>query len=456
MQALAQDLAPGALVEVRAALMDRYAVVTLRDGKDRDAVTNQLRNHPSVALVEPNYYRYIDWVPNDPYYAYQWHFPQVQMEAAWNISTGSGVVVAVVDTGVAYENYGGFVRAPDLANTTFVAGWNFVSSGSHANDDHGHGTHVAGTIAQSTNNGVGVAGVAPGARIMPIKVLNADGVGTDLNVANAIRWAADNGARVINLSLGGPSPSSLLQDAVDYAYGKGVLVVAASGNDGVATVGYPAAYTNALAVGAVRIDQTRSDYSNYGSALDLVAPGGDVTVDQDGDTYADGVLQQTFCNPDWNPTDCSSTSPTQFNYYFFQGTSMATPHVAAVAALLIAAGVADTPDELRLALQSTAKNLGPAGWDQEYGHGLVQAFEALSFVSAPTVTPTATATQTSTPTTTPTATATATNSPTATPSGTPAATPTIAPTATPRIILNGVYLPLVVRPQGAPSSASFP
>jgi serine protease len=274
---------------------------------------------------------------------------------------------------------------------------------------------------------------------MPIKVLDADGVGTDLNVANAIKWAADNGARVINLSLGGPSPSTLLQDAVDYAYGKGALVVAASGNDGVGAVGYPAAYANALAVGAVRYDEDRSYYSNFGAALDLVAPGGDVTVDQDGDEYADGVLQQTFCNPDWdlddpvwNPLGCSSTSPAQFKYYFFQGTSMATPHVSAVAALLIASGSATTPDAIRAALQGTAKDLGTAGWDQYFGHGLIRAYNALNFVAEPTRTPTATVTATAT------------------------SAPTTSPTATPRTIVNGVYLPLVVRPDDMPFQASMP
>ena len=177
-------------------------------------------------------------VPNDPFYKYQWHLDNpvyggIEAEEAWNTSTGSGVTVAVIDTGVAYENYteknrrNKYYRAPDLAVTLFAPGYDFVNKDTHPNDDEGHGTHVTGTIAQSTNNGVGVAGVAHKARIMPIKVLNKNGSGTYADIALGVRFATDNGAKVINMSLGGSAKASYLEEALAYAYGKGVTIVAA-------------------------------------------------------------------------------------------------------------------------------------------------------------------------------------------------------------------------------------
>ena len=286
-------------------LLERVVLLNVTRGKVKDVV-EKLKNDPDIEYVEPNYIRTISFIPNDPYYVYQWHFSAVQMQQAWDISTGSGVTVAVIDTGVAYEDYLGFRRAPDLSGTVFLSGWDFVNNDAHPNDDNSHGTHVCGTIAQTTNNGIGVAGVAFNARIMPIKVLDQQGNGWDSDVANGITWAVNNGAKIISLSLGGPDYSQTLEDAVNYAYTHGVTVVASSGNDNSGSVGYPAADVNAIAVGAVRYDQTRAYYSNYGTALDFVAPGGDVYVDQNGDGYADGVLQQTFASGD----------PTSFAYYF--------------------------------------------------------------------------------------------------------------------------------------------
>ncbi|MCL5962695.1 MAG: S8 family peptidase [Chloroflexi bacterium] len=363
-------------------LFPDYTLVTFPKDKNILEFATKLRQDPNVELAEPNYYLYADFIPNDPGYGAQWHFPQIQMSQAWDLSSGEGVTVAIVDSGVAYENSGGYSRAPDLAGTTFVPGWDFVNNDSHPNDDDGHGTHVAGTIAQSTNNGLGVAGIAFRAKIMPVKVLDSTGSGTTSQVAAGIKWAADNGAQVMNLSLGSPDYSGMLEDAVNYAYNKGVVVVAAAGNAGASSVGYPAAYDNVISVGATRYDQSRAYYSNYGLALDLVAPGGDWRVDQNGDGYADGVLQQTFCNPNWDPGGCSSTMPSQFGYYFFQGTSMAAPHVSGVAALLISQGAATTPDQVRRALKSTAKDLGAVRWDQFYGCGLVQAYDALRYTSS--------------------------------------------------------------------------
>lgn len=307
-----QVLAANQVTFVKALLLPDYALVEFDPAKDVRLMAALLLDDPSIESAEPNYYRYADFTPNDPYYAYQWHFPMIQMPSAWDRSNGAGVTVAVIDTGVAYEDYGPYVQAPDLAGTTFVAGWDFVNEDSHPNDDNSHGTHVAGTIAQTTNNGIGVAGIAYGANIMPLKVLDSEGVGSDQWVADGIVWAVNHGAQVINLSLGGPAPSSVLESAVNYAYNNGVTVIAAAGNDN-SDVSYPAAYENCIAVGAVRYDETRSYYSNYGSALDLVAPGGDVYVDQNGDGYGDGVLQQTF--------DPLTQDYTDFGYWFLPDSS---------------------------------------------------------------------------------------------------------------------------------------
>ena len=330
-----------------------------------------LSSRSDVLYVEPNYIAEAYFVPNDTFFPLQWHLDNpvyggIHAQQAWDFSTGAGVTVAVVDTGVAYENYQIYVQAPDLAGTLFVPGYDFINNDAHANDDNNHGTHVTGTIAQSTNNALGTAGVAFGETIMPVKVLSASGSGSYAAVANGITFAADNGAKVINMSLGGPAPSQTLLNAVQYAYGLGVTIVAAAGNDGIATIGYPAAYSDyVIAVGATRYDETLSYYSNYGQGLSLVAPGGDVTVDQNGDLYGDGVLQQTFIG-----------AVNNFAYHFFQGTSMATPHVAGVAALVIANGVSG-PAAVRQVLETTADDLGAAGWDSTYGWGLVNAAAAV-------------------------------------------------------------------------------
>lgn len=348
-----------------------------------EQMVEEFNKDPAVEYAEPNYIAHALWAPNDPYYKYQWHlynpvYGGIQMEAAWQSlgapgTPGQGVVVAIVDTGIAYENYRGYEKAPDLANTIFVSGYDFVNNDNHPNDDNGHGTHVAGTVAQSTNNGIGVAGVAFKASLMPVKVLDKYGAGTYADVAEGIIWATDHGAQVINLSLGGNSPADTLKDAIAYAYTNGVTVIAAAGNDGSPNLSYPAAYDDyVIAVGATRYDETLAYYSNYGPSLDLVAPGGDINVDQNEDGYGDGVLQQTFGN---NPKD--------WGYWFYQGTSMAAPHISGVAALLIAKGVATTPDNVRAVLQETAEDLGAAGRDDTYGYGLVDAYSALGGTKAP-------------------------------------------------------------------------
>jgi serine protease len=299
--------------------------------------------------------------PNDPQYKYQWHLRQIHAADAWKVSQGDGVIVAVIDTGVK--------RVPDLAGVELVKGWNFVDKNDRYEDDHGHGTHVAGTIAQATNNGIGVAGVAFKAKIMPLKVLSARGFGSVGDIADAIRYAADNGAKVINMSLGGGGASKVLEKAVKYAHDKGVVVVCAAGNDGRRRVSYPAAYPGAIAVAATQFDETTTFYSNYGPQIDVAAPGGNTQVDQNGDGKPDGVLQNTLL-----PTDHAKD-----DYLFFMGTSMASPHVAGVAALIIAAGVT-APDAVEKVLKSSARHPRQQAFDEHYGAGIVDAAAALKKV----------------------------------------------------------------------------
>jgi len=332
--------------------------------------------YPEVRYAELNYYVWATFVPDDTLYSYQWNFDNAAktgmgMQAAWDLEEGDpNVIVAVVDTGVAYENFGIYKQAPDLAKTRFVPGYDFVHDDNHPNDDHGHGTHVAGTIAQSTNNLIGVAGVAFRCSIMPVKAMDEQGVGDQFTVSQGILFAVEHGARIINLSVGSLQPSITLQNTVKTAYDRGVTVVAAAGNEYTKRnqPSYPAAYKDyCIAVGAVRYDLTRAPYSSTGSYLSLVAPGGDLTVDQNGDRYPDGILQQTF-----------KSDPNSFAYWFFQGTSMATPHVSGLAALLASRGVT-RPDKIREAMELTARDLGPAGWDREYGWGMIDAQAALAY-----------------------------------------------------------------------------
>ncbi|MDP9387161.1 MAG: S8 family peptidase [Actinomycetota bacterium] len=319
--------------------------------------------------------------PNDELFKAQWHLRAIGIPRAWDVSTGERIVVAVLDTGVAYEDFGPFTKAPDLAGTTFVPGWDFVDDDSHPNDypvpgKGSHGTSIAGTIAQTTNNGTGAAGVAPGASIMPIRVLSPDERGTSFTVAKGLRFAADRGAHVANLSLGTAERAPELADAIEYALGKGVTVIASSGDNGTSAVTFPASHPDVVAVGATGYDNARAEYSSYGAELDLVAPGGVLGEDQNHDGLEDGVVQQAVY-------EVSSS----FCYCFRQGTSSAAAHVSGVAALVLAAGRAQTPAQVRHLLVSTAADLGPKGRDDEYGAGLLQAARALGLPPLPGETP---------------------------------------------------------------------
>ncbi len=305
------------------------------------------------------------WKPNDPRYNEQWNFQMVKAEEAWEITKGKGAIVAVIDTGVAYADTKRGKQGRDFKDTRFVPGYDFVNRNDTPNDDQGHGTHVSGTIAESTDNREGVAGLAFEAKIMPLKVLSASGSGMTSDIAEAIRWAADHGANVINMSLGGPLPDKLMASACEYAHKKGVTIVCAAGNSGREGVGYPAAYKECIAVSAVGPKGDLSFYSSWGRQVAIAAPGGDKNVGGD----AGGILQNTVM-----PGDNG-----QYNddYFAFQGTSMASPHVAAVAALIVSQGVKN-PDDVKAILTKSAVKKGPS---EKYGAGILDAAAAVKLAA---------------------------------------------------------------------------
>ncbi|WP_068818523.1 S8 family peptidase [Phormidesmis priestleyi] len=290
--------------------------------------------------------------PNDPMYSQQWNLHSINVESSWQDTKGKGATVAVIDTGIS--------EVPDLKETSFAKGYDFVNDREDARDDNGHGTHVAGTIAQSTNNGFGVAGIAYEATLMPLKVLSASGGGTVADIAEAIRFAADHGANVINMSLGGGGESSAMAEAIDYAHKKGVLVIAAAGNSGQNSASYPARYPHVLGVAALDSSGQKADYSNFGAGVDVSAPGGSTSEEN----AAGGILQNTI-----DPSTGEST------FAAFQGTSMAAPHVAGVAALVSASGVKD-PDEVAAALTQSARKVQDDELNH-YGAGKLDAAAAV-------------------------------------------------------------------------------
>lgn len=312
-----------------------------------------LRRSPLKAFTEsidPNYRYHSFEVPNDPEYGKQWNLRNIQMESAWEQSKGAGVTVAVIDTGI--------TRVPDLQKTPFVEGYDFVHDRTDAADDNGHGTHIAGTIAQSTNNGYGMAGIAHEANLMPLKVLSKAGGGEVADIAEAIRFAADHGADVVNLSLGGFGDSALLREAINYATGKGVVIVAAAGNANANSAFFPARYPQVIAVAATDATGAKAAYSNFGAGVDIAAPGGSNT---NGD--AGGIWQETI-DPEGGT-----------RFAAFQGTSMAAPHVAGVAALIKSVGVTD-PEAITQVLKQSAQKVSDDALNH-YGAGLLNANEAV-------------------------------------------------------------------------------
>ena len=402
-----------------------FDVVTLEGGADPEAAAQRLSAQPDVEYAQARYLvRPMAFRPNDPLYSLQWNYPLLDMERAWDLNPGasSSVIVAVLDTGMAYTNIAfdytqntpqaielsedetvvfpalGTVHltsaaAPDLVSPgRIVSPFDFIWGDNSPVDMDGHGTHVAGTIGQLTNNSAGVAGMAFNVKLMPIKVLAnfwddyflSPFVGTDDTVAIGIRYAADNGAKVLNMSIGrdGP-PAPVVREALAYAISKGAFVAIAGGNDFLDGNPVPqfAAYATQLegvvSVGAVGRDRQRAAYSGTGAWLELMAPGGDVS--RNGVTGM--ILQQTL---DFDFTDTFLNGAAGFHaprfdvfeYIYYEGTSMATAHVSGLAALLYQQGITK-PAAIEAAMKRSATDLGGTGRDNEFGSGLINPRAAL-------------------------------------------------------------------------------
>jgi type VII secretion-associated serine protease mycosin len=413
---------------------DGRPVVSVRRATDRAEAERLVRagqQAPRAVAVELDAPVRMMAVPGgtDPYRGNQWDFTKLNVAAAWQLSTGEGVTVAVIDSGVQASH-------PDLAGQV-LPGIDLVTDTSGTSTDpNGHGTHVAGTIAARTGNGTGISAVAPHVQILPIRTLDAAGTGVMSDVATGIVYAADQGAQVINMSLGATAQVTSVSNAISYARSKGVVVVAAAGNSRSTNSPtlWPAADNGVVAVASTDENDVYSSFSNRGSYVDVAAPGGSIL----------------------------STVPSA-GYAYYSGTSMAAPHVAAAAALVRAYRPLLTPDQVELALTSTATDLGTAGHDLDYGHGRINPAAALAAVAVssstpPTTTPTTTAPTTTAPTTAPPATTAPTTTPPA-PTTTPPTTavPTTPPTTAPAKVTPVVSSTAVsqVVPYGAQTSTTF-
>jgi serine protease len=364
----------------------------IEDGDSVRETIAELRQDPNVKYAVPNWHAHAAANPtNDPKSRIQWNLFStygINVLEAWSLAKaagapgGRGAVVALLDSGVAYERRGRFRRAPDLRRSTFVHPWDFIGRDRHPNDQYGHGTHVAGTIAQTTNNRRGTAGIAYNAKIMPLRVLDANGEGDSAAIARAIRYAARHRADVINLSLEFPAEvrSAEIPDvlgAIRYAHRRGVLVVAAAGNQADITVAYPARAQSVVAVGATTVTGCQAEYSNSGDDLDLVAPGGGADAPN-----SDSAWDAAHCNPDsfGRPIVQQTFTRSVRRFGFprsYEGTSMAAPHVSAIAALLIASkrlGRNPSPRAIEERLKATAR---PTDRTDRYGAGLADAGAAL-------------------------------------------------------------------------------
>ncbi|WP_101843576.1 S8 family peptidase [Halobacillus sp. Marseille-P3879] len=311
----------------------------LKVGNVEQAV-KALNKNPNVEYAEPNYEFDTTWTPNDTYYNSAQYGPQhTNTEAAWDITRGnSSQQIAIVDSGVDYNH-------PDLDGKT-IRGYDFIDYDDNPMDENGHGTHVAGTAAAETNNSQGVAGMAPDTDILAVRALDANGSGSLAAIADAIRYSADQGAEVINLSLGCDCDTQTLENAVNYAWNQGSVVIAAAGNDGVSTTFEPASYNNVIAVGAVDQYDNKASFSNYGTWVDVAAPG----------------------------VDIASTVPNG-GYAYMSGTSMASPHVAGLAGLLASQG--RTNAEIRSAIENTADPIYGTGY--YYNDGRINSYAALNY-----------------------------------------------------------------------------
>jgi serine protease len=368
----------------------------IEDGDSVGQTVTQLKKNEDVAYAVPNFIAHAAALhPNDPAFGRQWNFlgPPgfgIDMPDAWTLARQAhapgarGATVAVLDTGAAYRPWKRkYRRAPDING--WVKGYDFVDRDRHPFDQNGHGTHVSGTIAESTNNKLAAAGIAYRARIMPLRVLDRDGAGDTVAIARAIRYAARRRVDVINMSLEFDSSvrASQIPDiisALRYARRKRVTVVAAAGNQADAVVAYPARARDVIAVAATTERGCEADYSNAGTAVDLAAPGGGIDAPN-----VDNPWDAAHCRPDAPGQDIFqqtfTSSPRRFSLPSgYEGTSMAAPHVSGIAAVLIASrrlGRHPSPFAVERQLERTACDAGPPGFDPRYGHGMVSAPNAL-------------------------------------------------------------------------------
>lgn len=377
------------------ALVRAPDVLALGTSAERRSATRQAirdaQRDPAVLYAEPNAILQAMREPNDTFYPLQWHYPSMGLPAAWDITTGSSdIIVAVLDTGI--------FNHPDLAARDSGFGIDMISSPAISLDGNGidtdptdagdqinndgssswHGTHVAGTVGAVSDNGNGVAGVDWACRLMHVRVLGKGG-GTTFDIYEGVRYAArlqnasgllpDERADVLNMSLGGFGFSQTAQNAVTAAFNAGCVVVAAAGNENTSQLAYPASYDNVISIAAMDFNKQRAPYSNFGSAIDLAAPGGNLAVDLNGDQYGDGVASTIV--------DDSNIFNLQPAYNFNHGTSMACPHVAGLCALMLAANPALTPSQVESLLKSSADDLGAPGRDDIYGDGFVNALGAV-------------------------------------------------------------------------------
>ncbi len=360
--------------------LSQWFTVSLSADQDPEQVIKAYQNSGFVESAEPVYEYGIASTPNDQFfnetgtwnqaYSDQWGLQAMQMEKAWNVSRGSSdIIVAVIDTGLDYTH-------PDIIdnvwhNTSGIfdglenddMGWNFVDDNNNIMDTHGHGTHVAGIIGAVGNNAMGITGVCWQVKIMALKGLSDSGNGASTSLARAIAYAADHGARVINISWGGYGTSALIQDALDYAYNHNCVIVAAAGNNNTdAGRFFPGNYIHAICVAACDANGQKASFSNYGAIVDVTAPGVDILS-----------LRAKGTDMSHNEADIVGV-----NYYRASGTSMATPFVSGLAALILAKDSEFTNLQVEDAIIKSANDLGQAGKDDYYGYGEVDAARALT------------------------------------------------------------------------------